>query len=339
MNLGVLLRFLRTTTSRLALTYLAIIMLMSIGFSIVFYNTSIHQLNRQLPPGSFYGSNFMEIDLRHNVDQFLRDRIDESRQALLKRIISLNLLVLASGGLVSYYLARRTLRPIEESVEAQSQFVSDAAHELRTPLTAIQASNEVALRKPKLSLSEAKRLIEQNTGDIIKLKQLSDGLLQLALKDNNSLDLVSVSLQDAALEAMNLVVGLAQAKKITVNDEVPDVAVAADKQSLVQALVALLDNAIKYSEPNTTIKLDAQTKGKYAYLNVRDQGMGIRAAHLPHIFQRFYRADRSRSKLQQDGYGLGLAIAETLIRRQHGEVSASSFLGKGSVFTIKLPLI
>lgn len=338
MNVEVILRFLRTTTSRLALTYLAIIMLMSIGFSIVFYNTSANQLNRQLPPGSFYGTAFEGVDLRHNVDQFLRDRINEGRRALLTRLILLNLLVLSLGGVLSYYLARRTLMPIEDSMEAQSRFVSDAAHELRTPLTAIQTSNEVALRKAKLSLPEAKELIEQNTNDVIKLKQLSDGLLQLAVKDNRSPDLAPVSLQDVALEAMNQVVGLAQAKGITVQDEVPDIKVVADKQGLVQALVALLDNAIKYSEPNTTITLGGYAKGKFAYLNVRDQGMGIRAADLPHIFRRFYRADRSRSKLTQEGYGLGLSIAEAVIKAQRGEISASSQLGKGSVFIIKLTL-
>lgn len=331
-----ILRFLKTAASRLALTYLMIIMLMSIGFSIVFYNTSAQQLDRQLPPESLYDTAFDGVNIRHDVDQFLRDRIDEGRQALLWRLVLLNIFALIGGGAVSYYLARLTLRPIEDSMEAQSQFVSDAAHELRTPLTAIQASNEVALRKPKLSIPYAKRLIEQNTEDVIRLKQLSDGLLQLASKDTNISELVPVSLQDAASDAMNMVIGLAHTKKISVTDEVPDIKVLAEKQSLVQAIVALIDNAIKYSQPKEIITLGGSIKGKFAYLTVQDNGVGIRAADLPHIFRRFYRSDRARS--QKEGYGLGLSIAEALIKRQHGEISATSSLGKGSVFIIKIPL-
>lgn len=139
--------------------------------------------------------------------------------------------------------------------------MSDAAYELRTPLTAIQTSNEVALRKAKLSLPEAKRLIEQNTIDIIKLKQLSDGLLQLASQANQVYELAPVSLQDAAAKAMNRVVDLAQVKDIAVRDEVPDIKVAANQQSLGQIIVTLLDNTVKYSGSNSTVTLDGYAKG------------------------------------------------------------------------------
>jgi two-component system sensor histidine kinase CiaH len=331
-------RFLRSATGRLAMTYLAIIMLMSIGFSTVLYNTSSSQLGRQIPNQALVGGSFSPNGFGSDVQSFLQQRIDEGRQALLVRLIWLNVLALVAGATVSYYLARRTLRPIEESMEAQTQFVSDASHELRTPLTAIRASNEVAMRKAKLSLQDANQVIKQNAEDVIKLQELTDGLLRLA--NNSDLakhKLTPIPLQEAAAEAMNQVVQLAQAKDITVNDEVANIKVLGNKQSLVQVITILLDNAIKYSEAKATVTVDSAVKGRFVHLNIRDNGIGIRSADLPHIFKRFYRVDRSRSKDQRDGYGLGLSIAAKLVEQTHGEILVTSTPGQGSIFTIKLP--
>jgi two-component system sensor histidine kinase CiaH len=339
MSLDNTFRFLRSATGRLAMTYLAIIMFMSIGFSIVFYNTSAHQLGRQLPPRALYGDGFISNGFRPGVEDFFQQRIDEGRHALLIKLVWLNLLAFGVGATLSYLLARRTLRPIEASMEAQSQFVSDASHELRTPLTAIKASNEVAMRKPRLNLQEAKQVIKQNTEDVVKLQGLTDGLLRLA-NDNgvSSRKLVPVALADAVAEAMNQVVQLAQAKGVTVNDQLVDTKVLGDKQSLTQIITILLDNAIKYSEPKATVTLGSLVKGRFAYVHVRDSGIGIRAADLPHIFKRFYRVDRARSKEQRNGYGLGLSIADQLVRQLHGEILVDSAPNKGSTFTMKLPM-
>jgi len=319
-------------------------MLMSIGFSLVFYNTSAGQLGRQLPPSTIFNrpssdfSSVSPIANRAEIEAFLQQRIAEGRDALQLRLIGLNVLALIGGGVLSYMLARRTLKPIEEAMEAQSQFIGDASHELKTPLTAIKTSNEVALRKPKLGLADAKEIIKQNTEDVTKLQALTDGLLRLVNNKDSDHSLKPFPLQEVAAEAMNQVVLLAQNKDISVNDQVPDIKVLANKQSLIQSITILLDNAIKYSEPNTVITLSGSSNAKFGYLKVSDQGIGIRAADLPHIFKRFYRADRSRSKQHYDGYGLGLSIADKLVKQQHGEISAESTPGHGATFTIKLPL-
>jgi len=331
-------RFLRSATGRLTMTYLSIIMLMSIGFSIVFYNTSSNQLGRQIPPQAVISSGFSPSGISPDVQSFLQQRIDEGRHALLVKLIWLNIVALGAGATISYYLSRRTLRPIEEAMEAQTQFVGDASHELRTPLTAIRATNEVAIRSSKLSLQDAKKVIKQNTEDVIKLQELSDGLLRLVSNTDISHKLAPISLQEAVAEAMNQVVLLAQAKDISVNDEVANIKAIGNKQSLAQVVAILLDNAIKYSESKATVTLDSEVKGKFAHLNIRDQGIGIRATDLPYIFKRFYRVDRSRSKDQRDGYGLGLSIAAKLVEQMQGEILATSTLGQGSVFTIKLPI-
>lgn len=337
--------FLTSRTAQLAGTYLAIIMVMSIGFSWVFYHTSSRELGRQIPPDSYFTNGSVStgigrglsqgIDGPSPVGQFLQERVDEGRSELLARLIIINVGALCVGSVVSYLLARRTLKPIEEAMDAQIQFVSDASHELRTPLTAIQTSNEVAMRKPKLSLAEAKQLIESNTEDIKRLKTLSDGLLNMA-KPQKTVTLAPVKLQDMASEAMTQIVQQATAKDITVHDNIANISVLGNKSSLAQALVILLDNAVKYSGEHGNVYLETHKKGKHVYLDVRDEGIGIRASDLPHIFRRFYRADNARTGGNRSGYGLGLAIAKQLMTAQHGDVLVSSTPGKGSVFTIKL---
>lgn len=332
--------FLKTATARLALSYLAIIMLMSLGFSFVFYNTSYRALGRQLPP-----PNAFELRARNgtfgntqSIDEFLRERIDEGRRELALRLIGLNVLILVGGSFVSYYLARRTLRPIEENMEAQNQFVSDASHELRTPLTALQITNEVALRKSKVSSNEAKDIFRHNINEVTKLRQLTDSLLNLAKTDGGVPDFASIDISDVVSDALNKVVNIALEKEITVDDKVPKIAIKGNKDCLSQAVAVILDNAIKYSPAKSSIQVTARQDAKYALLSVKDEGIGIKAVHLPHIFDRFYRADSSRSRHTVEGFGIGLALAKKIVEQHNGRIIAVSTPSKGSTFTLRLPL-
>lgn len=330
--------FFSSRTVRLALTYLLVIMIMSVGFSIVFYHTSYHELGRQLPSRNFY-HRFAINDFRPHVQGFFQQRIDEGRHDLLIRLVYINIAVLLLGALASYWLARRALAPIEASMEAQNRFVSDASHELRTPLTAIQTSNEVALRKPKLSLTEARKIIEQNSEDASRLQALTEGLLKLASGDF-LLAMEAVSIQETANEAINTVLPLAQAKQIVIDDTTQPLNAAADQPSLLQVLTILLDNAIKYSPAKSKITLASSASARHIELQIVDHGAGIEASDLPYIFDRFYRADASRSQGASSGYGLGLAIADKLAREMNCQLSvASEGPGKGSTFSLKLPLV
>jgi len=339
--------FIRSATGRLTLTYLGIIMLMSISFSFIFYYTSSSQLDRQIPPdavfntyggGASISTSGPVTDERGAVRVYIKQQVDSGRDALRWRLIGVNILALAAGSVISYGLARRNLQPIEEAMDAQNQFISDASHELKTPLTAIKSSNEVALRRKTLNLKDAKALISQNTEDVTKLQTLTDNLLGLINNKSAEIKLEPVSMQSAVSEAMGRVVSLAQVKNITVDDQVPDTKLLADQAALSQALTILLDNAIKYSDANKTVTMTGVSDNKFGYIRVSDQGVGIRASDIPHVFTRFYRADRSRSKNQQEGYGLGLSIAEKLIYQQGGTITVDSQLGQGSTFSIKLPL-
>lgn len=343
-NVTKMAKFADSTTGRLAATYLALIMLMSLGFSVVIYNVSDHQLHRQATSSSSVDDSSGIFDqnniaFRQAVRSFLSDRASEARGELLWNLILLNVSVGLVGAGVSYYLARRTLAPIEAAMASKDQFISDASHELRTPLTALQTTNEVALRKPELSLKEAKELIAENIQETKRLKYLTDGLLGL-LKEaqTNTLDRTEVSLQDIVSETMNQIVIYAQDKDITVEDVVPNIKIYSNPHILTQILTILVDNAIKYSPSKSTVTIGVKQAKKSVVISVRDEGIGIKATDLPHIFDRFYQADNSRSQASTQGYGLGLAIAKKLVSSIGGEIFAKSVIAKGSTFFVKLPI-
>jgi two-component system sensor histidine kinase CiaH len=346
-----LLNQIRSTTIRLASSYLAIIMLMSIAFSVAFYATSSHQLGRQIPPPSSFGyynpnnqdtnsGQDQQLQTRDpgHIDEFLQKRIMQGRSALKIRLIYLNVAALLVGSVVSLYLARRTLWPIEDAIDAQVQFVNDASHELRTPLTAIKAGNDVALRSHSLTLVQAKQIIEQNSEDIDRLQQLAEGLLSLAEQDQSKLMLSESNLQDIVSRAMTQVVQQANGKNITVSDEVANLKILTNAGALEQVLVILLDNAIKYSNNDSQINLRTRKHGKTVMLDVTDHGIGIKPDDMHHLFQRFYRADTSRSDAKRNGYGLGLAIAKRIMLQLGSDIRVTSEIGKGSTFTLKLVL-
>jgi two-component system, OmpR family, sensor histidine kinase CiaH len=338
--------FFGSTTARLAASYLSIIMVMSLSFSIVSYNTSSRELGRQLPPDSLFQEDHPNDGFAHSpsssprVNAFISDRIDEGRHTLLVRFIIVNALVLAGGSALSYYLARRTLQPIEDSMEAQAQFISDASHELRTPLTSIQTANEVALRDKSLGIADARTILAQNVEEVEKLKTLTDGLVKLARKDNHdntALTMEQVDVQDVTSEAMNRIMRLALEKDIAIDDHSRPGAIFGDQQTLVQALVVLLDNAIKYSSKGSTIHISSTKKAKQILLSVRDEGPGIRPYDQRKIFDRFYRADQSRSNQHVPGNGIGLALAQKIVEQHGGDITVASTIGKGSTFTIRIP--
>ena len=326
--------FLRSTTARLSASYLAVIMVLSLGFSVALYQVSWRELDRQIPPPTVFSFNDLGVGDDPGYHHFFLQRAQEAHDRLIGRLIVLNLLVLAGGALLSYYLARRTLTPIETAMAAQSRFVTDASHELRTPLTSILTSNEVALRRSGLTLAQAKQLIRSNTEDMSRLKLLSDSLLSLS-KSDEPLHLVPVAIQDVVSDAMNQILPAAQHKKIAIEDKVPNLKVMGDAAALTQAVTVLLDNAVKYSADKTEITLAGRAKDGLAELSVQDKGMGIAADDLPHIFERFYRADPARTT---GGHGIGLSIVHKIVEQHHGQIQVSSRLRHGTTFTVRLPL-
>jgi two-component system sensor histidine kinase CiaH len=333
---------LHEAATKLALLYLAIIMAISLFFSANVYQLSMHELDRGLrKPGSILDT-FSKDDILPPALQKLRaaqeEQYREAQRHILDRLIITNILILAGGGLLSYYLAIRTLRPIEEANEAQSRFTADASHELRTPIAAMQSEIEVALMNPKLTLEEAKEKLRSNLEELARLTDLSEGLLRLAQLENNELEKKPISTAHLAQSAVNRVLPLAEKKHILITTDIQhDATILGDEASLTEVLVILLDNAVKYGPEKSEVTMQVQKHQKNAVIQVIDQGIGIKATEMPHIFDRFYRADSARSKQKAHGYGIGLAIAKNIVEAHAGKITAQSRLGKGSTFTITLP--
>lgn len=320
-------------------------MTISIFFSVNLYQLSVNELERSLRhPGPNSVINRLPADFknRFSIQDLLEEReaqYEDAKDRILSRLILVNMIILLGGGALSYYFAVRTLRPIEEAHEAQSRFTADASHELRTPLAAMRTENEVALMDPKLTIKKAKDVLNSNIEELTKLTNLSAGLLRLAQGEKADLDMEDIAVQDILQDALDRVMPQAEKKHILIHNHANDISahVRGDRQNLVEALVTVLDNAVKYSYDKTEIAVGAEDTGKNIIIQVADQGIGIKASELPHIFERFYRADVARSKQDSDGYGLGLAIAKNIIEMHDGTISAASNPESGTIFTIQLP--
>lgn len=331
--MNILRRFFSSATIRLTAWYMLILTLLSLLFSGIVYNIAANELHRPVGPkeqGQFAYYSYGVLD---DFEDWRETREREGKTRLVTSLVIFNIAVIATGGLASYYLAKRTLQPIEDALEAQTRFSSDAAHELRTPLAVMQSEIEVGLRG-KTSPKEQQALLESTLDEVNRLRLLTDRLLLLS--NFKTLEVTPTALDDVATEAINRVIPLAQAKHIGIDSTVGKQKATANAEVLTDTLVVLLDNAIKYSPKKSTVTISAKKQGKYILLEVTDTGHGIDEKDLPHIFERFYRADTSRSKMHVEGHGLGLSIAKRSVEAMGGTISVASKPDKGTTFTVRL---
>lgn len=327
-------------SARIKLTawYLLIIMIISTLFSIAFYLSATREIRRiirlqrlrieqQYDLFPFAPPPIPEIDLQTLIDA-------QNRLKLILVVINGTIFVLAGTG--GYFLAGRTLRPIQDIVNEQNRFVSDASHELRTPLTVLRSEIEVALRDKKLNLKDAKALLQSNLEEVTHLQQLSDNLLELSQLEINQTSLEPLDVGYLTQQVIKRMSSIAKQKNIGLINNVKNIEVKGNKNMLTELFVILIDNAIKYSPANTSVIVSSSVTGRSVHIKVKDQGIGIEKENLLHIFERFYRTDSSRSK--NHGYGLGLSIAKKIVERHHGSISAKSTVDKGTTFTVTLPI-
>lgn len=328
------------TTARLKLTlwYLLILTIISLFFSaIIFRMVSLEierfaRRQRVRVEGPFFSESFLAPDL---------ELINETKSRFLLTLVLINSGILVISGGLSFYLAGETLKPIKVMVDEQNRFISDSSHEFRTPLASLKTAFEVGLRDKKLNLTNAKQLINESIIEVNHLQSLSDNLLQLAQyqKPNGHNQLQSLAIKPIVLAAIKKVKPLATTKHITIRQSIGSVNVLGHSQSLTDLLVILLDNAIKYSPAKTTIDIFTKVSGHSLSLSVGDHGIGISSTDLPHLFDRFYRADSAHSKQHVSGYGLGLSIAKKIVDNHHGSIEVTSQPQLGSTFTVKLQLV
>jgi two-component system, OmpR family, sensor histidine kinase CiaH len=331
-------------SARIKLTawYLLIIMSVSIFFSAAMYNLLSNEVIRFDRMQRFriereYDGIPHVLPPRPNPNDM--ELINEVNQRIAISLLGINALIFVIAGGLGYLLAGKTLKPIQEMVDDQSRFVSDASHELRTPLTALKSSMEVFLRDKDAGLTDARSLIKESIDDVDNLNELSSSLLQLAQYQEvtGNVKFEKVGLRDLITDAVSRVEPLAKNKNVTIVNESTGYEVKGVRSGLNELIIILLDNAIKYSRENGKVTVTTEKTDHHIKLLVKDEGIGIKTTDIPHIFDRFYRADVSRSEVNTAGYGLGLAIAKRIVELHHGTISVESKINEGSVFVVSLP--
>jgi heavy metal sensor kinase len=227
---------------------------------------------------------------------------------------------------------------LKDSFQRINQFSIDVSHELKTPLTILKGETEVALRKER-SNEEYRHLLQSNLEEIDRMAQIIDDLLLLSKADRKDvkLNIENISLRDLIADVCMKMKIFADKKEITLMvDELADVRLSGDELKLRRMLWNIIENGIKYTPKDGMVTVSSYTNNGCVCINVRDNGIGISADDMKYIFDRFYRADRSRKR--ESGSGLGLSISKWIAEAHKGAIEVTSQPAQGSQFLIKLPV-
>jgi heavy metal sensor kinase len=226
----------------------------------------------------------------------------------------------------------------DSAFEQQVRFTADASHELRTPVSVILTQVQLALSRERDGNEYRETLkICQHAAE--RMRALVNSLLELARVDSGEfqLKLEECDLASVATDSLELIAPLAREKSAVLSSSIEPVRTKVDSTRLGQVVVNLLYNAIQHNPNGVEVRLSVQSRGNEALLSVADNGAGIPAEALPHVFERFYRADKSRGGTK-NGSGLGLAISQAIVQAHGGTIHAENQPGQGAVFTVSLPL-
>jgi two-component system sensor histidine kinase CiaH len=311
---------------KLTLFYTAIFSVFIVAFSLALYLSFSQRLR-------------LDLDKDNVTEQNQRLAIFDSIDHLQGSIKWLDLGTIFIVAALSYYVAGKSLEPIRKSILARERFMADASHELRTPLTVLQTGLEVFDRKKMPTIDEARRLSRSSLEEVRRMDRLVTDLRTLARLDSSQLQssVEPFDLSVALKRSADSLGGYAEQHgiKIMVTSSTPTW-VKADPYELEQVCSNLIKNAIDYSPQGQMVNA-AVKKDRCAILCISDSGTGISSKDLPHVFERFWRAEHSRSR-KTGGSGLGLSIVKDLVERMGGSVSVKSALNNGSEFTVSLPL-
>jgi heavy metal sensor kinase len=229
---------------------------------------------------------------------------------------------------------------LEASFKKITQFTADASHELRTPVAVMRTRAELSLRKAR-SADEYRDVISEVLAELEKTSGLIEQLMFLARADSGSetLNFTNTNVTEVLREACHQGSALAEAKQIGFHEQIaPDsMWIRGDASSLRRLFLILIDNAVKYTPANGQVEVSLQRNNGYAIAQVKDTGIGIAESDLPNVFERFYRADKARTR-ELGGVGLGLSIGRWITEVHSGTIEVQSAPGRGSVFQIRLPI-
>lgn len=232
----------------------------------------------------------------------------------------------------------RMLDRLEAAFQRQRQFTADASHELRTPLAVLMSTADVALERPRTAAAY-RDVIASMRDDARRMNQLLGELLALARADagQEPIGREPLDLATLASEVVLALQPLANTRGVRLESAAPAAApIVGDQARLTQLLMNLVENGLKYTPSGGTVTVSVEREADQALLCVADTGIGIAPEHLPHLFERFYRVDKARSRAE-GGAGLGLAICQWIVQAHGGEITLESELGRGTTFTVRLP--
>ena len=334
----------KSEVNRLTLSYLAVIMTLSLIFTGIIYLLSTASLNRPLLPSeeenssvSMEAPEFEEHSFENTFRKRLERRDNTTRMTIIYSLMGFNLGIFVIGIFVSRSLAKLTLAPIERAMMKQTQFIFDASHELKTPLTAMLVRNEVALRKKSLPEEKAREVIEKNIEEILKMKELTASMLDVARENGEPEKSTEISVPEFLVDLQEKLTPVAKERGVKIEAEMnlgKNLRVSAAKNTLEQILTIFADNAMKYSG-ESMVYLRAGRRGKNVVFSVKDNGVGVKKEDQRRIFERFYQVDTARTRTEdKTSHGLGLAIAKNLAERQGYKIVLRSSEGHGAEFEV-----
>lgn len=334
----------KSEVNRLTLSYLAVIMTLSLIFTGIIYLLSTASLNRPLLPSEEENSSvsveapeFGEHSFENTFRKRLERRDNTTRMTIIYSLMGFNLGIFVIGIFVSRNLAKLTLAPIERAMMKQTQFIFDASHELKTPLTAMLVRNEVALRKKSLPEEKAREVIEKNIEEILKMKELTASMLDVARENGEPEKSTEISVPEFLADLKEKLAPVAKERGVKIEMEMnlgKNLRASVAKNTLEQILTIFADNAMKYSGEKI-IYLRAGRRGKNMAFSVKDNGAGVKKEDQKRIFERFYQVDAARTRTEdKTSHGLGLAIAKNLAERQGYKIVLRSSEGRGAEFEV-----
>lgn len=334
----------KSEVNRLTLSYLAVIMTLSLIFTGIIYLLSTASLNRPLLPSEEENSSvsveapeFEEHSFENTFRKRLERRDNTTRMTIIYSLVGFNLGIFVIGIFVSRSLAKLTLAPIERAMMKQTQFIFDASHELKTPLTAMLVRNEVALRKKSLPEEKAREVIEKNIEEILKMKELTASMLDVARENGEPEKSTEISVPEFLADLKEKLAPIARERGVKIETEMnlgKNLRASVARNTLEQILTIFADNAMKYSGEKI-IYLRTGRRGKNVAFSVKDNGAGVKKEDQKRIFERFYQVDAARTRTEdKTSHGLGLAIAKNLAERQGYKIVLRSSEGRGAEFEV-----
>ncbi|MGG6311375.1 sensor histidine kinase [Paenibacillus macerans] len=265
-----------------------------------------------------------------------------ARKEILTNLIytfsAVGFLMLVALFFASRFFANRAIAPVKEAFNKQKQFIADASHELKTPLAIINTNADVLLANPEDTIRQQAKWLHYIKSETERMSKLTRDLLYLTEMDDAraAVMFAKFNLSEAVESVLLTMEAVIFEKQLSLEYDIePRLTVNGSPEQIKQVVMILLDNAVKYANPQGTITLSLKKQHNEAVLAVANTGEGIPPEHLPRIFDRFYRTDASRAR-KQGGYGLGLAIAKSIVEQHRGKIYAKSTVRESATFYVHL---